>query len=218
MPSITRIRQATESTPNLSLHGGAHVLAVNAQAELIVHPHIAKDSTTSRQEGLSFITNSTPDLPSIARSWSLVPPSPSAHSTETYKKENATFFEPFQQYSHGRGGQASRYVSFHFDLSHLEKTDQDTEDDLALATKAYMGIPEQGTVDESDDGENEYEDLRAHSHINVGIGIERTRRYKLVNGITPGYAVELLATLNVNYDTAPSLESDSFGHRAATVR
>lgn len=157
MPSITRIRQAAESTPNLSLHGGAHVFAVNAQAEIIVHPHIAKDSTTSRRGGLGFNTNSTPDLPSISRSWSLMLPPPSTHNAETYHKENATFFEPFQEYSHGRDGQASRYVSFHFDLGHLEKTEQDTEDDLALATKVYMGRPEQDTAEESENGDNEYE-------------------------------------------------------------
>jgi hypothetical protein len=165
VPAITRIRQAAESAPNLSLHGGTQVSAVNVQAELIGHPHIAEASTTSRRGGLNFIANSTPDLPSTAHSRSLMVPAPSAYSTEPYNKENATFFEPFQAYSHIHGGQASRYVSFHFDLSHLEKAENDAEGDLTLATKADMDHPEQVTVVEGEDGEEEYEIARRVSSL-----------------------------------------------------
>ncbi|KAG0305658.1 hypothetical protein BGZ97_001043 [Linnemannia gamsii] len=241
VPAITRIRQAAESAPNLSLHGGTQVSAVNVQAELIGHPHIAEASTTSRRGGLNFIANSTPDLPSTAHSRSLMVPAPSAYSTEPYNKENATFFEPFQAYSHIHGGQASRYVSFHFDLSHLEKAENDAEGDLTLATKADMDHPEQVTVVEGEDGEEEPSNRFAPTVISTLATVSnpsvhlpsqprsdqqtavkrffgRTGHYKLVNGVTPGYAIELLVTLGVNYITTSSLESDAFEHGAAIDR
>lgn len=111
--TIARIQHASESTPNLSLQGGAYVSAVNAHAEIAVHPHIAGASATSSQGGVNLLASSTMPAPSPV------------HLAGHYNKENATFFEPFQAQSKGRGGKSSSYVSFHFDLSHLEKAEHE---------------------------------------------------------------------------------------------
>ncbi|KAF9541466.1 hypothetical protein EC957_003026 [Mortierella hygrophila] len=153
--TIARIQQATESTPNLSLQGGAHVSAVNAHAEIAVHPHITGASATSHQGGVNLISSSNAFLPPIERSRSFMPAPSPVHRTGPYSKENATFFEPFQAHSKGRGGKSSSYVSFHFDLSHLEKAEHDDEYDSASTTKVNVNRAEQDGVDGSDDDDDE---------------------------------------------------------------
>lgn len=155
MSTIARIQQATESTPNLSLQGRAHVSAVNAHAEIVVRPQIAGASATSSQGGDNLIASSNAFLPPIERSRCFMPvPSP-VHRTGPYSKENATFFEPFQAQSKSRGGKSSSYVSFHFDLSHLEKAEHEDEYDSASTTKANVNRAEQDGVDGSDDDDDE---------------------------------------------------------------
>lgn len=163
MSTTVRIQQATESTPNLSLQGGAHVTAVNAHAEIVVQPHFAGTSAISRQGGV--IANSNAFIPPIERSQSFLPASSPAHRTGPYSKENITFFEPFQTLPKSRGGNSSSYVSFHFDLSHLEKAEHKDEYDSASTTKANVDRTEQDSVDGSDgdDDENVMNNLRYNS-------------------------------------------------------
>ncbi|KAG9069670.1 hypothetical protein KI688_008992 [Linnemannia hyalina] len=153
--TIARIQQATESTPNLSLQGGAHVSAVNAHAEIAVRPHIAGVSATSHQGGVNLISSSNSFLSPIERSRSFMSPPSPGHRTGPYNKENATFFEPFRAHSKGRGGKSSSYVSFHFDLSHLEKAEHEDEYDSASTTKVNVSRTEQDGVDGSDDDGDE---------------------------------------------------------------
>ena len=153
--TVARIQQAIESTPNLSLQGGTHVSAVNAHAEIVVRPHIAGVSATSSQGGVNLIASTNAFLPPIERPRPFTPAPSPVHRTGPYNKENATFFEPFQAHSKGRGGKSSSYVSFHFDLSHLEKAEHEDEDDSASTTKASVERAEQDSVEGSDDDDNE---------------------------------------------------------------
>ncbi|KAF9092847.1 hypothetical protein BGX23_003880 [Mortierella sp. AD031] len=187
-PVIARIGQASVSAPNLSLHGGAHVSVVNAHAEIIIRPGIAESSASSRR-GSIFIASPETGLRSTERVLTLktttaigLPtnktPS-SVHNARSYNKENATFFEPFQTQVKSRGGQSSSYVSFHFDLSHLETSETDNEDEdggddkdvRATTTKVTMDRTERsneegGESDGEDDGdEDEMENLRSPIHV-----------------------------------------------------
>ncbi|KAF9108465.1 hypothetical protein BGX29_011721 [Mortierella sp. GBA35] len=185
-PVIARIGQASVSAPNLSLHGGAHVSVVNAHAEIIIRPGIAESSASSRR-GSIFIASPETGLRSTERVLTLktttangLPtnktPS-SVYNARSYNKENATFFEPFQTQVKSRGGQSSSYVSFHFDLSHLETSETDNEDEdggddkdvRAMTTKVTMDRTERSNEEggesdgEGDGDEDEMENLRCVS-------------------------------------------------------
>ncbi|KAG0278984.1 hypothetical protein BGZ95_002609 [Linnemannia exigua] len=146
-PTFTRIRYAAESASNLSLHEAAQVFAVNAHAEISVHPTTVIVPTIPLG-GAVVVASPSVDMSPNEQTRSFVPTSAGSlsttwtssfsHGAGPYGKENVSFFEPFQVHAKSRSGQSSNYISFHFDLSHLENGEHNEEYDADSTTHAAI--------------------------------------------------------------------------------
>ncbi|KAF9922377.1 hypothetical protein FBU30_007488 [Linnemannia zychae] len=162
--NMTWARQTIKSTSNLHLHAETQVSTVNAHAEISIHPAATEAPICSNIEptmtfSIGSIDQLQLSLPATTNPSSAAKTPLSSNNSGSYSKENISFFEPFMAQAINRPVQSSSYVSFHFDLSHLNNEhDEDSEDDGKVSsTKRYL-IHEESDLDSNYDSDDKEDD------------------------------------------------------------